>query len=77
MKTIPEIKKLLEIARSEEKELESELSRRMYSVIHEEIKNIKLEFGAYPSNIDVEFMNTSVIGEESDHYIMQNVYVKI
>lgn len=77
MKTIPEIEKALKEVNDDRKELEDELSRRMRAIMQAEINFIKLEFGRVPRSIDVEFMNTSTIGEASDHYIMQDVKVRI
>lgn len=77
MKTIPEIEKALKEAGDYRKELEDELSRRMRSIIQGEIEFIKIEFGRVPKSIDVNFINTSIIGKESDNYIMRDVKVRI
>lgn len=77
LKLIPEIKEELSNAKFKKAEFEKLLSGRMRTVISKEIESVKETYGASPSSINIEFINTSAIGEISDHYIMQEVRVKI
>lgn len=77
LKLIPEIKEELGNAKFKKEAIEKLLSDRMRTVISKEIESIKEIYGASPSSIDVEFINTSSIGHYSDHYIMQQVNVRI
>jgi len=77
MITIPEIYDSLNQINLEKRKLEDELSRRMKAIIVEEIRMINLEFGASPKSINVEFVNVSAIRQHSDHYMLQEVIVKI